>query len=252
MHRVVLSDGASLAYHDEGLGSPVLLLHGFTGTARSHMGLLSDALRPNHRVIAPDLRGYGASRPPMRTFPADFYRRDADDMAALLRLLDLGPVAVIGFSDGAESAVLLAAYYPALVRAVVAFGISGVISAPMAAAAQQWLPVAAWGPERAAWRAEIVADQGEDQVEALISGWAAAAQAIHAAGGNICYAEASAVRCPTLLINGDGEVNNLPGDFARLAARIPACRAEIVAQSGHGIQFDQPARLLELIHEFLT
>jgi len=252
MQRILLKHGVTIAYHDEGQGKPVLLLHGFTGTARSHMGLLIDDLRRDRRVIAPDLRGYGASRPPERDFPPDFYQRDADDMAHLIDELGIGVVSVIGFSDGAESAILLAARHPDRVSKLIAFGVSGVISAPMAAAAQRWLPVSAWGPERAEWRAEIIADQGEERIEPLVTGWAAAARAIRTAGGNICYQEAIHVRCPTLLINGDGELYNLPEDFTRLAARIPKAQAEMIAQSSHVIQQDQPDRLRSMIRTFLA
>jgi valacyclovir hydrolase len=251
MHTLTLTDGATIAYDDLGSGSPLLLMHGFTGTARAHLGGLIADLQTCHRVIAPDLRGYGASRPPMRDFPPDFYQRDAADMAELLDQLTPGPVVVLGFSDGAESALLLAATRPDLVRGVVSWGVAGVISPQMAAAAQAWLPVAAWGPSRAGWRAEIVALHGEDQIEPLISGWAAAAAAILARGGNICFEEAAQITCPTLLINGDGEVNNLPNDVERLAARIPQGRLVFVPNSGHSIQDDQPEQLHTLIRTFL-
>lgn len=252
MRRLTLADGAEIAYETEGDGPPVLLLHGFTGTARSHLGHVIAELRGDYRVIAPDLRGYGQSRPPTRSFPPDFYQRDAEDMAALLDHLNLPRVVVMGFSDGAESALLLAALRPDRVRGVVAWGISGVISAEMVTAAQAWLPVSVWGDHRADWRDEIIATQGADQFAPMIEGWVAAAEAIYAAGGNICYEQAAKVECPVLLINGDGEMNNLPSDFARLAARIPTCRAEIVADSGHSIQDDQPERLYALIREFLA
>ena len=158
----------------------------------------------------------------------------------------------LGFSDGSESARLLAATRPDLVRGVVSWGVAGVISAEMAAAAQAWLPVSAWGDDRSAWRAEIVETQGEDQLAPQIEGWATAARVIFDAGGNICYEQATTIRCPVLLVNGDGEVNNLRSDFERLAARIPDCRAHIVAASGHSIQDDQPAQLLQLIRAFLA
>lgn len=252
MRQVTLSDGATIAYHDIGAGPPLLLMHGFTGTARSHLGGLIDALSADHRVIAPDLRGYGASRPPARDFPPDFYRRDAADMAELLDMIGAAPTTVLGFSDGAESAILLGAMRPDLVRAVVAWGVSGVISAQMAAAAQAWLPAASWAERRPAWRAEIIATQGEDQFAPQVEGWAAAAKAIYEAGGNICYEEAAAVTCPVLLLNGDREVNNLPEDFFRLGARLPNGRTVIVTGSGHSIQDDQPAVLLAHIREFLA
>lgn len=252
MPQLQLPDAATLAFHDQGVGPPLLLMHGFTGTARSHLGFLIDTLAASHRVIAPDLRGYGNSRPPARDFPPTFYQRDADDMAALLDALRPGPVVALGFSDGAESALLLAAARPDLLRGVVAWGVAGVISPQMAAAAQRWLPVSAWGEDRAAWKAEIVATQGAEQFAPQIEGWAAAVQAIRAAGGNVCLDQAHAVRCPVLLLNGDGEVNNLQADFFRLAARLPIAHAEIVANSGHVIQVDQPELLLAKIRAFLA
>ncbi len=251
LRQVTLRDGAIIAYHDVGSGLPLLLMHGFTGTARSHLGLLIDELSPDYRIIAPDLRGYGASRPPNRNFPPDFYQRDADDMAELLDMLRPEPVVVMGFSDGAESALLLAARRPDLVRGVVAWGVSGVISQAMVDAVQDWLPVSAWGERRAAWRDEIIALHGREQLEPMIEGWVRAAEAILSAGGDICLSAAPHIRCPVLLINGDGEKNNLPEDVQRLAAAIPNCQLVFVANSGHTIQEDQPAELMRLIRAFL-
>jgi valacyclovir hydrolase len=187
----------------------------------------------------------------VRDFPANFYERDAADLAALLDRLQPGPVVLLGFSDGSESAILLAAARPDLVRGVVGWGVAGVISPQMAAAAQSWLPVSSWEQRRPEWRAEIVATQGEDQLAPQVEGWAAAAKAIHEAGGNICYEQAAAVRCPVLLLNGDGEVNNLRSDFFRLAERLPDARAQIVTASGHSIQNDQPELLLARVRAFL-
>ncbi len=252
LHRVTLSDGATIAFHDVGAGPPLLLMHGFTGTARAHMGLLIDALSADYRVIAPDLRGYGASRPPHRAFPPDFYQRDAADMAELLDRIQPGPTVAIGFSDGAESALLLAAHRPDLLRGVVAWGVSGVISQTMLSAVQRWLPVSAWGPQYTAWRQEIIEYHGQEQLEPMIEGWVRAAEAIVAAGGNICLREAAQIRCPTLLINGDGEEGNLPADVQQLAAAIPDCRLVFVANSGHSIQENQPEELIRLIRAFLA
>ncbi|NJM09170.1 alpha/beta hydrolase [Candidatus Gracilibacteria bacterium] len=251
MHTVVLADGARIAYHDRGEGLPLLLLHGFTGTARGHLGALIDDLSRDYRVIAPDLRGYGASQPPQRTFPVDFYQRDAADMAALLDTLAPGPVAVLGFSDGAETALLIAANRPDLVCGVVAWGVAGIIAQAMVDSVYGWLPVESWGAERAEWRQEIVAWHGEAQLKPMIEGWVYAAGAIAAAGGNVCLAQAAQIRCPVLLINGAGEVGNPPEDVRRLAARIANSRLEFVAASGHPVHDHQPAHFIALVRDFL-
>ena len=111
MNRMVVN-GATIAYHDLAgppEAAPALLMHGFTGTAEAHMGPIIEELRGTRRVVAPDLRGYGASRPPVRDFPPDFYVRDADDMDAAKDLLvQDGAAAVVdgllvGLAGGATS-----------------------------------------------------------------------------------------------------------------------------------------------------
>ncbi len=104
-----------LAYRDIGAGRPVVLLHG--GFLDS--GMWDDqlpALTRNHRVIAPDARGHGASSNATRAF------RHTDDLAALLRHLDVGPAVLVGLSMGAATAVDTALEHPGLVRALVVSG----------------------------------------------------------------------------------------------------------------------------------
>ena len=62
MNRFV-SSGGELAYHDEGHGPAVLLLHGFPLSSHLWRGL-TPVLAGRHRVIAPDLLGLGASGKP--------------------------------------------------------------------------------------------------------------------------------------------------------------------------------------------
>ncbi len=254
-HRLIDADPAFEAK------PPLLLLHGFTGTARSHMAPLLEAFGA-HPLLAPDLRGYGASQPPARDFPIDFYARDASDAAALLDHLrqqgdlpDDQRVAVLGFSDGAESALLLAAQRPELVCGVVAWGVCGVISQPMVESVQVWLPADPardYWRQRAEWREEIITQHGAQQFAPMIEGWVHAAEAIYKAGGNICLDEAARIECPVLLINGAGEVGNSPADVQALDARIRQSRLEFVPNSGHAIHEDQPDAFLSLARAFLA
>src|SRR5260370_21243479 len=58
--RFAVANGVRLHYLEAGTGSPIILLHGFGET--SHMWLpLIPKLAVNHTVLAPDLRGSGAS-----------------------------------------------------------------------------------------------------------------------------------------------------------------------------------------------
>lgn len=79
------------------------------------------------RVIAPERRGYGKTRPPERDYPDDFYQRDADDMAAIMDALDLPAATVLGWSEGADVALCLGANHADKVsRLVVGGGLAAV------------------------------------------------------------------------------------------------------------------------------
>ena len=52
---------------------------------------LNGGLGEDFTVVSFDPRGYGASRPPARDFPLDFYARDADDAKALMAQLGTVP-----------------------------------------------------------------------------------------------------------------------------------------------------------------
>ncbi|MFK4788645.1 alpha/beta fold hydrolase [Microbacterium sp. ZW T5_56] len=95
-------------------GPEVLAIHGITAHGGSWAAV--SALLPQHRVIAPDLRGRAGSR----DLPGPFgLRRHADDLAALLRARGGAPRVVTGHSMGAFVAVALASAYPELVERLV-------------------------------------------------------------------------------------------------------------------------------------
>ncbi len=86
-------------------GAPtVVLLHGWTVTAAVNWHTVFEPLARHVSVVAPDLRGHGdgiRSRRPFRLEDA------ADDVAALVGTLGLGPVVVAGYSMGGPVAQLV-------------------------------------------------------------------------------------------------------------------------------------------------
>ncbi len=84
---------------------------------------MRDALvAAGYRVIAADLPGSGRSEPQPRTYTATFYEDDARSFAALLQQLATGPAHLMGFSDGGEISLLMAALTPGVARSVVTWG----------------------------------------------------------------------------------------------------------------------------------
>ncbi len=97
-------------------GAPtVLLLHGLMATADLNWSLAVPALAARFNVVAPDLRGHGRGLP-TRRFSGE---ECADDVAAIVRTLELGPVIVVGYSLGGLVAQLFVRRYPELVAGLV-------------------------------------------------------------------------------------------------------------------------------------
>jgi len=113
--RRIAANGVHLTVATAGTGPAVVLLHGFPHTGR----LWSEVIGPlsaHHRVIAPDLRGFGGS-----TRAPDGYDAGtlADDITGLLDALGEPSATVVAIDAGTPVAVLLAPRHPDRVRRLV-------------------------------------------------------------------------------------------------------------------------------------
>ncbi|MFK0118572.1 alpha/beta fold hydrolase [Streptomyces sp. NPDC090994] len=113
--RRVPVNGTELNVALAGSGPAVLLLHGFPHTWQVWTDVLADLSR-DHLVIAPDLRGFGASARPAAGYDAGTLAEDAE---ALLTALGVSSAAVAGIDAGTPPAFLLALRRPGLVRRLV-------------------------------------------------------------------------------------------------------------------------------------
>ncbi len=108
-----LVDGHVTAYHEEGAGPPVLLLHGL-GSSGESFGELAHRLGRSFRVIAPDLLGSGRSAKPAMAYQP---KETAQHVARLCANLGVGPLrAVLGHSQGAAVAIELCHLLPRVDR----------------------------------------------------------------------------------------------------------------------------------------
>lgn len=102
-----------------GAGSPLLLLHGFPETHVCWQRIAPE-LAGAHRVVAPDLRGYGASRAPAGGPQGEGYskRELAAELVTLMAALGHERFAVVGHDRGARVAFRLALDHPERVTRV--------------------------------------------------------------------------------------------------------------------------------------
>ncbi|MFT3980034.1 MAG: alpha/beta hydrolase [Ferruginibacter sp.] len=112
-------DHTNIYYETYGAGEPLLLLHGNGGSIQSFKGEIPE-LAKHFKVIAVDTRAQGKSTD---SSTADFsYELFADDMKTLIDQLQLAKVNIIGWSDGANTALLLAMQHPDRISKMVLMG----------------------------------------------------------------------------------------------------------------------------------
>lgn len=96
-----LDDGTKINYCTSGDGGHVvLLLPGALGTGRSDFTPQLESLNSSGKLtlIAWDPPGYGKSRPPNRSFPSDFLKRDAQIAQKFMSSLGHEKFSILGWS----------------------------------------------------------------------------------------------------------------------------------------------------------
>jgi 2-succinyl-6-hydroxy-2,4-cyclohexadiene-1-carboxylate synthase len=118
MPFITFENQATHHYIDEGVGEPLLLFHGFTGSSESWKPLLP-LLAQEYRIIAIDLPGHGKTQF-ANDNPRKFTMYEASiGIHAILRKLQISKVAVCGYSMGSRFALDFACSYPKLVTSLI-------------------------------------------------------------------------------------------------------------------------------------
>jgi len=244
--------------------STVLLLHAGIADSRMWQPQIEVLEGAGHRVVAPDLRGFGEHR----LEPAPFsYVRDAE------AALD-GPAAVVGCSLGGRVALELAVHRPDLVERLVliAPGFPG----------WEWAEAtrAGWAAEEAAYEAGDLEKAAEESVRLWVDGpnrspadvdadmraavtamvlrsyelqegaWEAGADEEDVLdpplGGRL-----GEVRCPALVLVGDHDVADMQAIAAHVAGSIDGARLVTVAGASHLPSLERPDEVNALVVDFL-
>lgn len=225
-----------------GDGPTTLLLHGIPGSG-TDWHEVAEYLAPGHRVLVPDLIGFGSSP---RTNRIEELWADAQ-ARAVERVLD-GPAVVVGHDFGGPVALALYRRRPDLFARLVLLATNGFRDAPipMPIRAVTW-PLVGAAAERVLMSgpglrmvAGGLADVGDgEQVRATRTIFATALRELPERYGPI-EAVLAQVRVPTTVLWGDRDPFFPVAAGRRLAAAIPGARFEVIAGAGHFLPRERP------------
>jgi 2-succinyl-6-hydroxy-2,4-cyclohexadiene-1-carboxylate synthase len=266
--RRVAADGVHLNVEIAGDGYPLLLLHGFTGSAATWQPLTS--VWGAFRTIAVDLVGHGASDAPLDE-PRYSMERCVTGLVSILDALSVERAAVLGYSLGGRVALHLALAAPERVAALVLESASPGIEDRHERAARiasdraladrierdgieafidEWEKLPLWAtqsdlPEsvRRALRAQRLRNSARGLANSLRGMGAGAQEPVRARLGELSM--------PVLLVAGeqDQKYRDLA---AEMRERIAGARADIIEGAGHAVHLERPEVFAPIVKEFLA
>ena len=236
---VVPVPGARLWVDEGGSGTPMLLVHGGTGTAEHDWGPVVPHLRARHRVVTLDLRGHGRSSDPDVALGID---RFGLDLVHVMRVLGIPRAVLVGFSVGANTVLKLVSARPDLALGLVLVGAS-------VAGDASRVPQLLAGP----WPADLVelhhhVGDGPDYWRrlrtALAHDWAA----------NLALTDEALrqVTCPTLVCHGDRDRVAMLTEALHLHDVLRSSQLFVAPGSGHQVQLDRPTMFLDAVDAFMA
>ena len=255
-------NGTSFYYEMAGIGPAVVLLHAGIADSRMWEGQFAP-LSKWFRVIRYDMRGYG------RTPPAEGQFSHRDDLAALLRHLEIERVSLVGCSQGSKTALDFALEYPEQVERLVLTSpaVSGLpfdgppppqledLEAADAAgdlARVNELEMQIWidGPHRSP-------DDVDPGLRALAAEMNAIALANEGIGDELPPLRPAAGRIgeviiPVLVVQGGLDTPRTLAAADFLAAELPDARRVVMSGLTHLPNMEQPEAYNRLVAEFLT
>lgn len=248
---------------DEGAGPPLLLVHGFPLDHTMWREQITE-FASSHRVIAPDLRGFGQS-----TGAGDVITMSqlADDLVDLLHRLNVHePVTFFGLSMGGYVAWEFWRRHSAKLARLVLCDTRAVADTPEGARGRQMLAakVLAEGSSAAAESmlpklvAPATASDRPELVESLRQMILATAPATIAAALRGLAARDDftsllpQITVPALVVCGEHDSISPPDEMRGIAVALPQARFVEITAAGHMSVLESPAAVNAAMREFLA
>lgn len=263
-------NGYDMSYVERGSGTPVIFVHGSLSDYRTWLPILED-FSENYRAISVSLRHYYPEKWDGKEGEISL-QQHADDVAAFIDKLNIGPAFIIGHSRGAAVAMLMASQYPQLVSRLVLADPSPLVS---------MLPGDAGLRAADGIRSELIADvmkhyqagdtesglrifvnyvagsdvwdKTPDQIRNVLreNSWTLSSMQQDMETQFSC-ADASAITAPVLLVTGDRSASRYHSMHSALEPCLSSVSKVTIADAGHMMFQSNPTEFTFEVEYFIS
>jgi pimeloyl-ACP methyl ester carboxylesterase len=247
-----------IRYSEAGSGPPVVVLHGLWG-GRNEWEPVIEPISRDHRVLIPDLPGFGASDKP----PANYHNALlAQFVIGFMDALDLRRATLAGHAMGANLATFMAVHHPDRVeRLILVDGAGYQRDEPRSGPLPVPFVRTVTGSTIPATKAFLMRRVENDALvtdawaERAFVRWLKSADAIEqmlGVGGEVTVEEMRGIHAPTLILWGreDGVSNVATAD--RVHADIAGSQLVIFEGCGHLPQLERTEEFISAVRSFLA
>jgi pimeloyl-ACP methyl ester carboxylesterase len=218
-------NGLHMYYEMYGQGKPLVLIHGGGSTIETSFGRIIPQLARHRQVIGVELQAHGHTNDRNTALT---FEQDADDVATLLKNLEIWKADFLGYSNGGHTAIEIALRYPNLVNKLI---LASAFYKKSAAVPQFWE-----GFERATIQVmpQVLKDgylKANNSEAGLLNMFNKAVQRMKDFKG-WTDEQMKSITAPTLVINGNTDVGSLE-HAVETYRLIPDCELAIFP-GGHG------------------
>jgi 3-oxoadipate enol-lactonase len=256
-----LVNNIEIAYHDDGSGSAVVLIHGYPFN-RTMWAEQTSLLKNQYRVVALDLRGHGESQ---SSTGASTMKLMAEDVAGLMDDLQIEHAVVGGLSMGGYVTLAFYQLFPERVdkllladtraqadteegKATRAEQAQKILAEGMAGIVDAMLPKLL-SPETVSKRPEVVKRVRDMMLHTNPEGAAAALRGM--AEREDQTDRLSQINVPTLIVVGREDPITPPADSEKMHQLISGSKLVVIENASHVSNIEQPDQFNRALIEFL-
>lgn len=267
MITIAIGDGTYGVRDSAGNGTPLLALHGFTGSGATWDALA--AAMPTRRVIAPDLPGHGETDVG-NSLTRHRVGRAIDDLATLLDELGIKRTALLGYSMGGRIALGFALRHPERITALIVESSSAGLhdderpariasdralatrleTDGLKAFVDYWQSIPLWESQQKTLSAGVRRRLRAERMSQRVDGLAASLRGAGAGCDPAITERLTELHTPSLLISGE-----LDRKYCEAAAilhqGIVGSRWAVIPGAGHAAHIEQPEAFRNTVATFL-